>query len=637
MQGADIPYGSSLYDYFEPLSARAEAGRDARLRMIDSEASARCYRDGVKSKLTTLVDGSGIARGTTPPRVTGSFRKNGLLVDKVLLETRPGIFCAGLFMRKEGALLPCPGALGVCGHSQEGKGWEDYQRFAMGLALKGFAVFIFDPSGQGESHQFKPAKGATFEHSMTGKAWRSAGWLPAAVFVHDAQAALDYLLSRPEVKKGPVAVTGSSGGGQMSFFLFALDDRIGAAAVSCHMNTFRSVYRNETPTDAESTPEGLLAAGCDRPDFAIAGAPKPFLLMAAEEDFIDLRSMKKVDSQLAPIWKNLGKPENYRFVIAPGPHQYSRMHREAMYGFFTKHFLGREDAPEPEMELLTPEEYTVTPTGFVIDLPGALTENKALLRTLPETYPDAAKEIPAFLRQTLDLPDALPPAPDYRVIRNVSLTPETGAARYVLMPEPGSTARPVLMLAVRKDTPLIPAGKRAVLHCAHLSGRDELRKRVDEGNLFVLDVRGVGESRSTAGRSMPDDFFAPVGRESFMEGTGELFGRPLAGSRVKDLLGALALLREIGYEELTLSGRGLGGVLAAFAAAALELPVKRLILTEVPASLKALIARGAYRIPSSVLPRGMLKHFDFPELCAFLRTRYAAVISCTEDVPPNEG
>ena len=210
MQGPEAPYGSSLYDYFEPLSARAEAERDARLRTIDSEASARRYRDEVKAKLTALMDGSGIARGTTPPRIMGTFRKNGLLIDKVLLEVRPQIFCAGLFMRKEGAPLPCPGALGVCGHSQEGKGWEDYQRFAMGLALKGFAVFIFDPSGQGESHQFKPPKGPTFEHSMTGKAWRSAGLLPAAVFVHDAQAALDYLLSRPEVKKGPAAVTGSS-------------------------------------------------------------------------------------------------------------------------------------------------------------------------------------------------------------------------------------------------------------------------------------------------------------------------------------------------------------------------------------------------------------------------------------------
>ena len=636
MKGQEIPYGTSLYDYFEVLSARAEAEREAALRRITTADEARRHCAEVRRKLKALMEDTSIPAGTAPPQVAGTFRKNGLLIDKVLFEPRPGIPCAGLFMRREDLAGPFPGALGVCGHSQEGKGWQDYQRFAMGLAKKGFGVLIFDPPGQGESHQFKPPKGPTYEHSTMGKAWRSAGLLPAAVFIHDAQRALDYLLSRPEVKKGPVAVTGSSGGGQMSFYLFALDDRIGAAAVSCHMNSFRSVFRNETATDAESTPEGLLAAGCDRPDFAVAGAPRPFLFLAAEEDFMDLRSIKQVYAGLRIVWDALGEGDSLALFVAPGPHNYSRPQRESMYGFFTRRFLGKEDSPEPEMELLTPEEYTVTPTGYVIDLPGALPENEALLKSLPESYPDAGKEIPAFLRRSLDLPETLPPAPDYRVARNVSLTPEKGAARFVLMPEPGTTARPVLMLAVTAETPLIPAGKKAVLHCAHLSGREELRERVDEADLFVLDVRGVGESRSTAGRGTPDDFFAPVGRESFMEGTAELFGRPLAGSRVKDLLGALALLRENGYGEVTLSGRGLGGVLAAFAAGALELPVKKLVLTEVPASLKDLIARGEYRLPSSVLPAGMLKHFDFPELYAFLHDRYDAEILCAEDVPPDE-
>ena len=113
-----------------------------------------------------------------------------------------------------------------------------------------------------------------------------------------------------------------------------------------------------------------------------------------------------------------------------------------------------------------------------------------------------------------------------------------------------------------------------------------------------------------------------------------LIVKPSSFGDIVHLFPALALLREIGYDEVTLSGRGLGGVLAAFAAAALELPVKKLLLTEVPASLKVLIAQGAYRLPSSVLPRGMLQHFDFPELCAFLRTRYDAEITCAEDVPP---
>ena len=83
-----------------------------------------------------------------------------------------------------------------------------------------------------------------------------------------------------------------------------------------------------------------------------------------------------------------------------------------------------------------------------------------------------------------------------------------------------------------------------------------------------------------------------------------------------------------------LSGRGMGGVIAAFAAAAVKLPVRKLILTEVPASLRALLEKRTFRVPNSCLPNGMLKCFDFPELYALLQRNYDTEISCSEDVPP---
>ncbi|MBR2873372.1 MAG: hypothetical protein IKB99_07735, partial [Lentisphaeria bacterium] len=130
-----------------------------------------------------------------------------------------------------------------------------------------------------------------------------------------------------------------------------------------------------------------------------------------------------------------------------------------------------------------------------------------------------------------------------------------------------------------------------------------------------------------------DDFFAPVGRDSFMEGTAELHGVPLLRGKIIDLLGAIALLKEHDCEELTLSGRGMGGVIAAFAAATVKLPVKEIILDEVPASLRKLIEKRIFRLPNSVLPKGMLQHFDFPELYECLKQNYTVTINCSEDVP----
>ena len=633
MMNTEISYGTSIYDYLETLSAQRDASRREKIFAVSSFEEAQAHSAEVKAKLKALLGKDVFAKGTHAPRILSTIRKNGLLIDKTVIEVRPGIYTAGLFMRREGATGKLPGVLGVCGHSNDGKACEPYQTFAMSLAMKGFGVFIFDPTGQGECHQFKPALTPTAEHSILGKALRCAGLSTTALFIHDARCALDYLLSRPEIDSERIGVTGSSGGGQMSFFLFGLDDRIKAAAASCHMNKFHDVFRNETPTDAESTPEGFIAAGCDRPDFAIAGAPKPFLLMATEMDFIDFRSVQKSYAEVSHIYKHLNAEEKLRLSVAPGPHSYCKISREAMYGFFTSLFLGKEDKEEPQLELLTVEESTVTPTGYTIDLPGAITESEAVMNCLPGTFPSPSEKIGEFLRSKLSLPAVLPPAPDYRVPRAVYLGEGCATGRFVLLTEPGTTIRPVLHKATAVDLPLIPKGKKGTLHCSHLSGRAEILSRKDEENLFILDVRGVGESRSTAGRGAKDDFFAPVGRDSFVEGTSEMHGIPLLGGKIKDLLNAIALLKAHGYEELTLSGLGMGGVIAAFAAAAVKLPVKEIILDQVPCSLKQLLAKHLFRLPNSVLPNGMLQHFDFPELYEYLKQNYTVTINCSEDVP----
>ena len=633
MINPEIPYGTSLYDYFDVLGRNADVRRREKIFAVSTAEEAEKHYTEVKNTLRTLMLHDRFEKGSTPPQVVTTIEKNGVLIDKVLIEVRPGIFNAGLFWRRADIKGKMPGILGVCGHSDNGKACDSYQTFAFGLALKGFGVFMCDPTGQGESHQFKPPKGPTDEHTILGKALRSAGVRTASLFIHDARQALDYLISRPEIIEDQIGVTGSSGGGQMSFFLFGLEDRIKAAGVSCHMNRFYDVYRNETATDGESTPDGLIAAGCDRPDFAIAGAPKPFLLMATEDDFVDLRSVKKSFEELSHIYSKLGVADRLRFSIAPGPHNYCKTSREAMYGFFTSLFLGKEDSKEPEIELLTDEEANVTATGYVIDLPGALTENEAVLRSLPETYAKGAGHIGEFLRKTLELPDSLPEAPDYRVPRNRFLAPGLIDNRFVLMPEPGTSLKSVLHTSI--NLPLIPRRSSGTLHCAHLSAAEELKERKDEKNLFILEVRGVGETRSVAGRSVRDDFFAPVGRDSFIEGTAGLHGTTLLRGKIIDLLGAIALMKEHGYETLTLSGKGLGGVVAAFAAAAVKLPVKEIILDEVPFSLKKLLEKRIFRLPGSVIPKGMLLHFDFEELYEYLKQNYTVTVNCTEDVPPD--
>ena len=57
--------------------------------------------------------------------------------------------------------------------------------------------------------------------------------------VWDVMRTIDYLETRPEIAADRVATMGISGGGTVSLFAGAVEERIRAAVVSCYFNTFR--------------------------------------------------------------------------------------------------------------------------------------------------------------------------------------------------------------------------------------------------------------------------------------------------------------------------------------------------------------------------------------------------------------
>ena len=72
-----------------------------------------------------------------------------------------------------GGKPPFPGVLVPCGHSDNGKAMEAYQRACILLAKNGFAVLCYDPIDQGERFQLldargKPAARGTVAHCLAG-------------------------------------------------------------------------------------------------------------------------------------------------------------------------------------------------------------------------------------------------------------------------------------------------------------------------------------------------------------------------------------------------------------------------------------------------------------------------------------
>ena len=318
------------------------------------------------------------------------------------------------------------------------------------------------------------------------------------------------------------------------------------------------------------------------------------------------------------VYQLLGQEENFEFHLGKGNHGFVLNGREAAYGFFTRRVFGKEDAKEPEgMVPVTPEEGNVTPTGKVIDIPGVKSIPQIHLEHWKGTsFTEDPEKISAYLKQTLQIKTLVPEVPDYRILRHTYREQGGIRARWAWNTDPGSPAAAVLFKICKTLSVPVPSVEKARLIIAENASVKELDEiPAGEENVFSLDMRGIGQSQSGAGPVLGEytDIF---GQEYFLDNSGRLMGDSLAGGRVRDILAALALLRDAGCREITLEGRGHAGLMIAYAAAMGTLPgVMGIDLRDMPESFI-----GENReLRSPVFLFGMMKLFDLPQLYQAVR------------------
>ncbi len=619
------PYSDQMQHYYGNLIRECVARRQRELAAVDTPEKARDYvrfaRERIRNAFGPLPE-----RRVADVAVTGVIERDGVRMEKVLFECAPGFHMTGIFYRPLRLETPAPGVLTLLGHNDNGKVALNQQQCCVGLARRGAVVFTIDPFGQGERKQYwnDPLRtGCVWEHNMAGKQLSLCGEFFGAWRVADAMAALDYLAARPEVDQTKLAVTGASGGGTLSSYLFALDERLSMAAPGCYITTFRRNFENELPTDVEQIPPGLWAAGGDMADFLIARAPHPALILAVEDDFFDPRGAAETLAEARRIYSLLGAEHEVELFVGEGGHCLGPQLRNTTYEFFTRHWFGRATGGEEPFEPLTDEEISVTSGGQVTELPGEVSLPEYLARRAAElarSRTPSPERITCFLRQTLQA-EPVETAPEYRVLRG--RTGEKGLSCLALRTEPEAEA----FLQFRRAWAAfhLPPGEKCTLYLPHVDAEEEFDAGIPEesefpGPLFALDVRGSGKSAPlTCDRG--GDYFYMYGSDYFYDATGRLLNSPYLGGKVRDLFGAIALLHSVGYTELTLVGRGLGGLIAAYAAGIDSTGIRRIRLRNVPRSWGELMRKGEFLWPQSHLIPGMLREFDLDDLYRLLAER----------------
>ena len=213
-------------------------------------------------------------------RITGTLQRTHYRIEKLVFQSLPGLYVTGNFYVPPSPAGPLPAILYVCGHSPHplGAKWS-YQDRAAWFAANGYACLVLDTLEFGEVAGIHHGI-----HDLNMWSWLSLGYTPAGTEVWNAIRALDYLETRPEVDKRRIGMTGISGGGAVTWFTAAVDERVAAAAPVCSTYTFGS-----------QAAHWVAAGQCDciyfhntyLEDFPAVGAliaPRPLLVLSGKKD-----------------------------------------------------------------------------------------------------------------------------------------------------------------------------------------------------------------------------------------------------------------------------------------------------------------------------------------------------------------
>lgn len=366
--------GAMLGNYLDQLGFAALDRRQAVYDTLKTPADIAAYQKRLRAYFVQQLGGLP-ERTPLKPRVVGKLQADGYRIEKVIYESLPGyLVTANLYLPSTPG--PYPGVLFSCGHSQNGKALDTYQLACALMARNGLAVLSYDPVGQGERAHFPAVAGtpvpATGEHHLLGLRCRLVGIDLARYFIWDGMRGIDYLQSRPDIIPDRIGATGNSGGGTLTSYLMALDDRIACAAPSCYLTGFRRLYETIGPQDFEQNIPGQVGGGLDHGDYLIMRAPKPTLMCVATQDFFDIKGAWDVFREAKRIYTRLDRPESVELVETDEKHGFSVRLREGATRWMCRWLRG-VDAPvkEQPVKLPTEKELLCTPEGQVLRVAGA--------------------------------------------------------------------------------------------------------------------------------------------------------------------------------------------------------------------------------------------------------------------------
>jgi dienelactone hydrolase len=331
--------------YLDNLQA-TPVGRQFDYRKPLDSGNWTAWKEEFRSKLSEKLGMHLIDRnaGSLHPRCVETRQLPGYTVEKRYISSEPGIEIPFYLLLPDGE-GPFPLVITPHGHGRRGKevyiaNYESEEEEKEALAgdrdiarqavREGYAVIAPDVRGFWEMAREEDMAGN--QSNSCAELQRSAMMYGRTLIgerVHDMGRLIDYAQTRSEVDTNQIIITGNSGGGTVSLFTAALDERIRMVIPGSYFCTFQDSIISLSHCACNLVP-GIMQLG-EMYDVAGLIAPRPILVVHGRHDPIyPIEGTRQAFTHLQEIYDALGQSRQCELYEGSGGH---RFYKERVWSF----------------------------------------------------------------------------------------------------------------------------------------------------------------------------------------------------------------------------------------------------------------------------------------------------------------
>jgi hypothetical protein len=548
-------------------------------------------------------------------RITGSIQRPGFSIKNIAFQTRPGIYAtANLYVPDGNDKFPA--VLVMMGHSPNGRFYKNYQAVANSLVTNGYICLCIDPWGAGERTTIHGIFEDHGDENNIGSSLLNIGETLMGLEMTDNIRAIDLLCSLPSADTEKIGATGSSGGGNQTMWLTALDERVKAAVSVVSAGTFES-YILGSPCICEVLLGGLNLTE----ESGIIGmvAPRALKLInhtGDQNQAFQPKEMIRTCQSAKPVFEFMGAGENLSYKLFDLPHGYYREDREEMLAWFNKHLKGNGNGapiviPSSDtiscLDLMTykPEKRDSSVLGIAAFCEKRGLELRNEFRSIPSFNPEMKRnELSVILGENKNSVLA----------QSFFYAEENGWKRIVLETSDGKIL-PVLL----KKPPFRTDSLVLICSTAAMAETDSslIADYLNSGKgVALVDLSGIGEAGSIRSHlNDKDGNFRTLARSELW------FGRTMTGEWEKELEILVNFLRSAFEVHHIVLDASKETAIAALAMAAIHGPIEHVILRSAPLSYLYDTRRDPEYFSMAIHIPGFLKWGDLSLMSALSGTK----------------